>query len=124
MSPDPPKVIQQWEVVTMDFPFIDKTQKKTRPVLVISNTDFNRVSNSLVVVQISTNLNSGFREYNVELTEEDINLYPGGYLKKKSIIKPYIVFSVAKGMVRARVGLLSSEKVEDVKRVIRKLYRL
>ncbi|ANF22633.1 type II toxin-antitoxin system PemK/MazF family toxin [Thermococcus piezophilus] len=74
---EPKGDLQQWEIITVAFPFTDSAQKKPRPVLILSNSKFNRVSNSIVVCQITSKLGSGFKEYNVEITGDDVCLYGG-----------------------------------------------
>ncbi|GAB6100981.1 hypothetical protein JCM16138_02040 [Thermococcus atlanticus] len=123
MSPrcEPKGDLQQWEIITVAFPFTDSARKKPRPVLILSNSKFNRVSNSIVVCQITSNLGSGFEEYNVEITGDDVCLYEGAFIRP-SLIKPYIVFSVSKREVRTRIGMLSPEKIDEVRANLRKLF--
>ncbi len=116
-----PKGLKQWEIVLMEFPFSDSRRKKLRPVLVLSNSTFNRISNSVVVCQITSNLSSGFEEYNVRIDPEDVCLYGDTFIRP-SLIKPYMVFSISKGEVRFKVGTLSGNKVEEVREKLEKLF--
>lgn len=118
---EPKGDLQQWEIITVAFPFTDSAQKKPRPVLILSNSKFNRVSNSIVVCQITSNLGSGFKEYNVEITGDDVCLYEGAFIRP-SLIKPHIMFSVSKREVRTRMGMLYPEKIDDVRASLRKLF--
>ncbi|WP_297491162.1 type II toxin-antitoxin system PemK/MazF family toxin [Thermococcus sp.] len=123
MSPrcEAPRGLRQWEVVLLEFPFSDSSKKKLRPVLVLSNSDFNRISNSVVVCQITSNLSSGFREYNVFIEPSDVCLYGDAFMRP-SLVKPYMVFSVSKREVHFKVGVLSEEKADEVRERLRKLF--
>jgi len=41
---------QQWEIVMMEFSFVELVQKKLRPALIIFNDVPNKISNSVAVV--------------------------------------------------------------------------
>ncbi len=116
-----PRGLRQWEVVLLEFPFSDSPKKKLRPVLVLSNSDFNRISNSVVVCQITSNLSSGFKEYNVFIEPGDVCLYGDAFIRP-SLVKPYMIFSVSKKEVRFKVGVLSEEKANEVKEKLEKLF--
>ena len=115
--------LHQWEIVILEFPFSDLTNTKSRPVLILSNDHYNRISNSIVVAQITSNLDSGFSDYNIEFSEEDVILYPGAFIHK-SLIKPYAVFTAHKKLVKKIVGRLKEEKVEEVKDALRRVFSL
>ncbi|WP_297508913.1 type II toxin-antitoxin system PemK/MazF family toxin [Thermococcus sp.] len=123
MSPrcEAPRGLRQWEIVLLEFPFSDSSKKKLRPVLVLSNSDFNRISNSVVVCQITSNLSSGFNEYNVFIEPSDVCLYGDAFMRP-SLVKPYMLFSVSKREVRFKVGILSEEKADEVREKLRKLF--
>lgn len=57
----PPGELPQWKIVLLGFPFVDLTNRKLRPVLIVSNDEINRTSNAVVALQITSNLGSGFR---------------------------------------------------------------
>jgi len=116
--------LKQWEIIMVEFPFVDLVQKKLRPALIISNDAFNKISNSVVVVQITSNLFSGFREYNIPLSDSDVIRYEGTLLMYQSIIKPYIIFTVDKRLIRRRIGLLKPEKIKEVKESINEFFQL
>jgi len=55
------------------------------------------------VVQITSNLFSGFREYNIPLSDSDVIRYEGTLPMYQSIMKPYIIFTVDKRLIRRRI---------------------
>lgn len=78
----------QGEIVLLPFPSDDLTKAKTRPALIISSNEFNRISRTVIAVEITSNLKSGFQEYNVRIKDKDIKRYPGTKPIIPSLIKP------------------------------------
>ncbi|ASJ17054.1 MazF family transcriptional regulator [Thermococcus chitonophagus] len=102
------------EIVLLPFPFDDLTKAKTRPALIVSSNDFNRISRTVIVVEITSNLKSGFQELNVLIDDKDINRYPGTKPIIPSIIKPYVIFSINKRLIMKKIGMLKEGKLEEV----------
>jgi mRNA interferase MazF len=44
----------RWDVVTALFPFVEIAARKPRPVLVLSNLDFNRLHEQFIAAMITT----------------------------------------------------------------------
>ncbi|MGC8932761.1 MAG: type II toxin-antitoxin system PemK/MazF family toxin [Candidatus Methanodesulfokora sp.] len=124
MRPKPHGGLKQWEIIMVEFPFVDLVQKKFRPALIISNDALNKMSNSVVVVQITSNLSSGFREYNISLSDSDVIRYGETPPMYQSIIKPYIIFTVDKRLIRRRIGLLKPEKIKEVKESMKRIFSI
>ncbi|WP_240912186.1 type II toxin-antitoxin system PemK/MazF family toxin [Thermococcus sp. M39] len=124
IRPKPHGDLKQWEIIMVEFPFIDLVQKKLRPALIISNDALNKISNSVIVVQITSNLFSGFKEYNVFLSDSDVIRYKGTLPMYQSIIKPYVIFTIDKHLVRKRIGLLKPEKIKEVKESIKRIFSI
>ncbi len=116
--------LKQWEIIMVEFPFVDLVRGKLRPALIISNDALNKMGNSVMVVQITSNLSSGFREYNIPLSDSDVIRYEGTLPMYQSIIKPYILFTVDKRLIRRRIGLLKPEKTEEVKESIKRIFSI
>lgn len=49
---------ERGDVVLVPFPFSDLSRTKRRPALVISSDAYNRVSNDIVIAQITSNVNA------------------------------------------------------------------
>ncbi len=124
MRPKPHGGLKQWEIIMVEFPFVDLVQKKLLPALIISNGALNKMSNSVVVVQITSNLSSGFREYNISLSDSDVIRYGETPPMYQSIIKPYIIFTVDKRLIRRRIGLLKPEKIKEVKESMKRIFSI
>ena len=105
---------RKWDIVLVPFPFTDLTTTKKRPALIISSNEFNRISRTVIVVEITSNLKSGFKELNVLIEDKDVRRYPGTKPIIKSIIKPYVIFSINKMLIIKRIGMLSEERLDEV----------
>jgi len=114
---------KQGEIVLLPFPFDDLSGAKKRPVLIISSDYFNRISRTIIVVEITSNLRSGFQELNVKIEDKDVNRYPNTKPLIPSIIKPYVIFSVNKKLVQKRIGILREEKIKEVFSVLEKIFK-
>ncbi|NPA47881.1 MAG: type II toxin-antitoxin system PemK/MazF family toxin [Thermococci archaeon] len=115
---------KQGEIVLLPFPFDDLSGAKKRQVLVISSNDFNKISRTLIVVEITSNLKSGFRGLNIRIEDEDVSRYPNTKPLIPSIIKPYVVFSVNKRLVQKRIGVLKDEKLKEVLSTLEKIFEM
>jgi len=124
MKLKPHEGLKQWEIIMVGFPFVNLVQKKLRPALIISNDALNRISNSVVVVQITSNLFSGFKEYNIPLSDSDVIRYEGTLPMYQSMIKPYIIFTIDKRLVGRRIGLLKPEKIKEVKESMKRIFSI
>ncbi|KUK00128.1 MAG: Uncharacterized protein XD43_0216 [Thermococcales archaeon 44_46] len=120
----PKRNLQQWEIILLEFPFTNLRKKKLRPVLIVSNNVLNKISNSIITVQITSNLPSGFKEYNVLLSDSDVNRYAGTQPLYQSVIKPYVVFTIEKQMVKKRLGVLKPHKIKEVKESMKKVFSI
>jgi len=110
--------LRQWEVVLVEFPFVDLVGR------IVSNDGLNGVSNAVIALQMTSNLGSGFAEYNVLITDRDVARYPRTRPIKPSLVKPYVVFTLDKKFVRKRLGVLKEEKVAEVKEGLRRAFGL
>jgi len=108
------------EIVLLPFPFDDLSGAKKRPVLIVSSNDFNKISRTIIVVEITSNLRSGFQELNIEISDDDVDRYPNTKPLKPSIVKPYVIFSVNKKLVIKKIGILKDEKLKEVFLMLRK----
>jgi len=105
---------KQGEIVLLPFPFDDLSRAKTRPALIISSDEFNQISRTVIVVGITSNIQSGFQELNVLIEDRDIQHYPGTKPIIPSIIKPYVIFAINKRLIIKKIGILNESKFNEV----------
>jgi mRNA interferase MazF len=99
------------EIVLVPFPFTDLSQVKRRPVLILSNRSHNRTSRDFICCGITSNLENSRNSILLdpsELTE--------GTIPVRSRIKYAKVFTLEKTLVGKRLGRVSQQKLEKVRR--------
>ena len=106
----------QREIVLVPFPYSDLTTTKRRPVLIISNNDYNRDFQDVLVCVITSNQ---FKDdYSVELLETDLEL---GILAEPSIVKAHKLFTIHQSKIIKKFSLI---KESHFIKVISKLKQL
>jgi len=100
------------------FPFSDMTEIKKRPVLVISNSEFNKISQDIVVCQISSNLTN--RVHGILI---DNNNLEAGNLLSESLIKVHRLIALDKKLIEKRIGKTNSKTFRQVKKELSELLK-
>ena len=62
--------MNQRDLLLVPFPFSDQSDKKVRPVIVISNNNFNSHSEDVIVVGLTSNISKD--RYTVDLNLNDL----------------------------------------------------
>lgn len=101
---------KQREIVLVPFPYSDYSAIKKRPVLIISNNDYNLKFNDVIVCVVTSN--QYIDDYSVQLSNQDIEF---GLLPEKSVIKAHKLFTVQQDRILKK---FSNIKVELFKEVI------
>jgi mRNA interferase MazF len=104
-------ICSQWDVVSVPFPFTDKTEAKRRPALVLSKTAFNRGGHT-VLTMITTR---GHRPWPGDSEIED---YSAAGLKLRCQVRLKI-FTLDNRLLLRKIGCLSKN---DSKKVRKHLY--
>lgn len=107
---------KQREIVLVPFPYSDLRTTKRRPVLILSNDDYNDNFEDVLVCVITSNR---FRdEYSIDLNDTDLEM---GFLPEPSVIKVHKLFTIHQKQIVKKFSLL---KVEVFQRVVRRLSEL
>lgn len=110
---------KQREIVLVPFPYSDLSSAKKRPVLVISNNQYNSSFPDLVVCVITSNL---FKDaYSVDLNDSDLEL---GMLPEQSVIKCHKLFTIEQSRVIKRFSLVTGSKFNEVVDALAKLLQV
>jgi mRNA interferase MazF len=102
------------EIVLIPIPFSDLSSVKKRPVLVISNTSHNSVSNDMVVVAITSNLQQG----GITIEAKDLLV---GKLPKPSRIRCEKIYTLEQRIAIKRFGMISENVMDRVTTEINRL---
>jgi len=109
---------KQREIVLVPFPYSDLSSSKRRPVLVISNNDYNSRFPDILVCVITSNLYQD--EFSVVLNDADIE---AGILPEKSVIKCHKLFTIEQSQILKRFSIISGNKFEEVSLTLKKLIK-
>ena len=106
-------VIQQRHVVILPFPFSDLQQRKARPAIIVSNNRYNRRSDDVVAVPLTSNLRPS--EYSVSVTSKDME---SGELVIDSNARVDRIFSVEKRIIVKRIGKVDRKTHAAIRKLL------
>lgn len=109
-------MFEQGEILIVPFPFTDLSGVKQRPVLVISNNDYNKNTNDIVTCGITSNLKDS--DYSVLIDNSDLI---EGSIPVKSRIKVDKLFTLEQSIIKKRVGKVDQRIFDKVKNAIMQL---
>lgn len=96
------------KIFLADIPFTDLSDTKRRPVIVISNTNYNSSSQDVVVLIITSN--QRVRNHTITI---DGNSMSQGSLPKVSKIKADHVIKVSKSIIAKELGAVKQEVLKN-----------
>ena len=100
---------KQKEIVLVPFPYSDLSANKKRPVLIVSNNNYNKNFPDIVVCVITSNL---FKDiYSISLDNNDLEI---GIMPEQSIIKCHKIFTIDQSKILKRFSILNDVKFEEV----------
>ncbi|MDP4147022.1 MAG: type II toxin-antitoxin system PemK/MazF family toxin [Bacillota bacterium] len=101
---------KQGDILLIPIPFSDLTSSKKRPVLVLSNSKYNKVTEDILVVAITSNLEE--KEYAVIITNEDME---EGALKVDSCVRTDKIYTLSKFIVIKKIGSIKTDIINQIK---------
>jgi mRNA interferase MazF len=107
---------RQGDIVLIPFPYSDLSTTKQRPVLVLSNTNYNKVQSDLVVAAITSNLND--KTYTIQITADDLD---EGQLRAISVVRADKIYTFSNQIVIKKFGHLKPSLFTEVKRQLMSL---
>ena len=111
-------MILQRDLLLVPFPFSDQKGKKVRPVVVISNNEFNQNSEDILVAAVTSNISKD--KYTSNLANKDLEegkLYVDCCIKLENILK------IDKEIIIRKIGKIKKEKLETIKNIILELIK-
>ena len=111
-------LIQQRNLVLLPFPFSDQSGKKVRPVIILSNSSYNKNSQDVIVVAVTskTTLPNSILITNDDLVE--------GFLKINSCAKFDSVLKIHQSFIIKNIGRISVEKYKMITKKLNSLIKL
>jgi mRNA interferase MazF len=107
---------KQGDIVLIPVPYSDLTNRKQRPVLIISNDDYNKMTEDILVVAITSQLKD--LDYSVIIDGKDLT---EGTLKVTSAVRADKVYTLSKEIVRKKFGKVNFEVLKSVQLKINEL---
>lgn len=108
----------QREIVLVPFPFSDLSTTKKRPVLIISNDDYNSKYDDVVVCVITSKKLKD--DLSVVINDEDLEY---GYLPEESTIKYHKLFTINKSKIVKKFSVVNKELFGTVSKKLCALFR-
>jgi mRNA interferase MazF len=106
-------MIEQRDLLLVPFPFSDQTGKKVRPVIVISNDEFNKNSEDILVVGVTSNISRD--KYTVDLAKGD---FDRGELSVKCCVKVENILKIDKSIIIKNIGKIKKDKFDSIKKIL------
>ena len=109
-------LISQRDMLLVPFPFSDQSGKKVRPVVVISNLEFNEHSEDYLVAGVTSNISR--EKYSIPLTPSDLE---EGELFTKCSVKVENLLKIDRELIIKKIGRLSKQKFGDIVKTLNKI---
>ncbi|MBU2100095.1 type II toxin-antitoxin system PemK/MazF family toxin [Candidatus Micrarchaeota archaeon] len=110
---------EQGNIIIANILYSQQVGFKRRPVLVISNSKYNKHSDDLIVLSVSST--EPKEKYDLKLTNKDLT---EGELRVDSKILTDFPTTIEKSVVTESIGKISNQKLKEVKQKIKELYEL
>ena len=107
---------RQGEILIIPVPFTDLTAQKKRPVLVLSNSNYNGTTDDVIVAAITSNVDN--KPYIVPLTNKDL---ASGTLTVNSCIRADKIYTLSQNIIIKSFAKVKIDIVGAVKDKILKL---
>lgn len=104
---------EQGDIVLVPVPFTDLSSQKRRPVIVISNDDYNRRGADIIVVAMTSNpaaVPFSFRITSADLVE--------GSLNRPGTVRVDKVYTLAQSIVAKKFAKVSSSIVQQIRQLL------
>jgi mRNA interferase MazF len=101
--------IEQGSILLVPFPFSNQQGNKVRPVLVFSNDKFNKCSEDVIVMAITSNISKDI--FSVFLDSGDV---VGGILRDDCCVKVESILKLDKSLIIKKLGKINKEKFVKV----------
>jgi len=107
---------RQGDILLIPIPYSDLTSNKKRPVLVLSNDEYNTKTEDIIVAAITSNITS--KEYSILISNKDMQ---EGNLHVNSCIRVDKIYTLSQSIVIKKFGAVKPEIINNVKEKLREL---
>ena len=110
--------MEQGNILLVPFPFSDQSGKKARPVIIISNNNFNEYSEDLIVVGVTSNISKD--KYTLNLNNKDLEK---GKLNNACCIKVENILRLDKSLIIKKIGKIKKEKTLQIIKIFESIIK-
>lgn len=107
---------KQRDILLIPIPFSDLTSSKKRPVLVLSNDDYNNKTDDVIVAAITSNITR--KDYTVIISNRDME---EGNLHVDSCVRVDKIYTLSQNIVINRFGRVKPEVLNKIKEKLNKI---
>ena len=107
---------KQGDIVLIPVPFTDLSSRKRRPVIVISNNEYNRKTADVVVVAMTSNPKS--TDYSFTITSSDLKL---GRLNRPDKVRVDKIYTLSQSIVVKVFGRVKPSILRRIRNVLQSL---
>ena len=109
-------MLKQRDIILIPIPFTDLTSRKKRPAIIISNDNYNETHEDIVVVALTSNVES--RDFTIMLTNDEME---EGTLKVTSMIRADKIYTLNKSIALKTFGRVNHDILSKIKDFFLKL---
>ena len=102
-------MLEQGDVVLIPIPFTDLSSQKRRPVVVISNNQYNGKTADIVVVAMTSNLTAA--DYSFTITSSDLEK---GTLNRPARVRVDKLYTLSQSIVVKTFGRVNSATLQRI----------
>jgi mRNA interferase MazF len=106
----------QRDILLIPIPFTDLTSQRRRPVVVISNDEYNCRTDDVVVVAMTSNLRPA--DYSFTITSADLAV---GTLQRPSRVRVDKIYTLAQSIVVKRFGQANEATFDRIRQFLSEL---
>lgn len=111
-------MIGQRDLLLVPFPFSDQSERKVRPVIVLSNNEFNEYSEDIIVVGVTSNISKD--KYTLKLDNKNLE---EGELITNCIIKVENILKLDKRLIIKKIGKVKKEKLKMMIKILNDIFK-
>lgn len=110
-------IAEQRDIFLVPFPYTDFSDKKVRPVLILSKNVFNTISEDVIICAITSTISKD--KYSLTITTKDLE---EGHLFVTSAVKVENILKIDKRLLIKKIGKLKKDTFSEVIKILSTLF--
>jgi mRNA interferase MazF len=111
-------MVEQGEIVLIPIPFTDLSSHKRRPVIVISNDVYNRATNDMIVVAMTSNPSPVAADYGFVIQNLDLSR---GRLNHPGTVRVDKIYTLSQSLIVSKFGQIDVKTFNRINDILGKL---